>query len=304
MRKRKFGNTKLEVTPVGLGTWVFGGWPWKETDEKECEKALEAALELGVNLVDTAPVYGFGRAETIVGRVLKRTGLREKVVLATKFGLCWSGEKQKKIWADISRKNLLREIDESLKRLQTDRVDIYQIHWPDVKNPLSATMETLARLKEEGKIGVIGVSNFNVSQMKEAIRHAPVESLQPPYNYFNRDVEKEILPFCVEKNIGTLTYGTLCKGLLTGKFGADNRPKDTVRSGSWDPVFSDAHYGDSLREVDKLKKKAAEEGLTVGEWAIRWTLEQPGVTCALVGARNANQVRENFSRLNLPGEPR
>ncbi len=155
----------------------------------------------------------------------------------------------------------------------------------------------LLRLKEEGKIRAIGVSNFIVAQMEEAMKFAPVESLQPPYNYFKRDIEKEILPFCVEKNIGTLTYGTLCKGLFTGKFNAENKPKDLVRNESWDPLFETARYKECLLELENLKQKAAEENLKLGEWAIRWVIQQPGVTCALIGARNAKQVKENMAFL-------
>jgi len=295
MKKRKFGNTGLEITSVGLGTWVFGGWPWNEVNEAECEKALEAALEAGVNLIDTAPVYGFGKSEVIVGRALKKLGKREEIVLASKQGFTWDKDNPRKIKKDSSKKAVFREIDESLKRLQTDWIDIYQIHWPDTETPFGETMEAMLKLKDQGKIKVIGVSNFNVEQIQECLKYAPLESLQPPYNYFQKDIEKEVLPFCVENNIATLTYGTLCKGMLTGKFNLNNKPKDPVRRETWDPIFEDKKYKECLEEVENLKKQASEESITVGQWAIRWTTQQPGVTCALIGARNPKQVKENFS---------
>ncbi len=286
------------VTPVGLGTWVFGGWPWNESSDKDSESALEAALDLGVCLIDTAPIYGCGRAERIIGRTLKRLKKRDDLILSSKFGLCWEEGKRKKIWKDASSKNLLREIDDSLKRLETDRIDIYHLHWPDEKTPIGETMETLLLLKEKKKIGKIGLSNFNLSPLQEACRYAPVEVLQVPYNYFARDIEKEILPFCIEKNIVTLTYGTLCKGLLTGKFSGDKKPNDPVRNRSWDAIFAEENYEKCLNEIETLKIKAAVENLTLAQWAIRWTMHQPGVTCALIGARNAKQVRENFTSLS------
>ncbi|OGQ05786.1 MAG: hypothetical protein A2W61_00080 [Deltaproteobacteria bacterium RIFCSPLOWO2_01_44_7] len=293
MLKRKFGKTNLEVTPIGLGTWVFGGWPWNEINEKECEAALETAIGAGINLIDTAPIYGFGRSEEIVGRTLRRLKVREKIVLATKQGFSWDDGKKRNVRKDCSKKAVFREIDESLKRLQTDWIDIYQIHWPDENTPIGETMEAMLKLKDQGKIKVIGVCNYNAEQMKECLKYAPLESSQPPYNYFQRDIEKEILPFCIEHKFGTLTYGTLCKGLLTGKFGIDKKPNDPVRQQTWDPIFETKRYEECLAEIEKLKKQAAEENLTVGQWVIRWAINQPGVTCALVGARNPKQVKEN-----------
>lgn len=298
MQKRKFGKTNLEVTPVGLGTWVFGGWPWHSVREKDCEAAIEAALEGGVNLIDTAPVYGGGRSEVIVGRTLRRLGVREQVVLTTKAGLSWAPEGiKKKVWHDNSSRTLRKELEASLKRLQTDFIDIYQIHWPDEKTPLAETMEAMRRFKEEGKIKVIGVSNFNREQVRESLKYAPVESLQPSFHYFKQEAAKDLFPFCLEQGLGTLTYGTLCKGLLTGKFSLEKRPNDPVRNASFDEVFEREHYRKSLQELESLKKRSAEAGLTLAQWVIRWTIQQPGVTCALVGARHPKQVRENLGAL-------
>lgn len=293
MRLKDFGKTGLKVTAVGLGTWVFGGWPWNESSEKDCEAAVETALACGVGLIDTAPVYGFGRAEKIVGRVLRRLRARERVVLATKCGLSFEPG-SRKVWHDASAAAVRREIEESLKRLQTERIDIYQVHWPDAATPIAETMEALVRLREEKKIRAIGVSNFSVALLEEAMRHAPVAGLQPPYNYFQRESEAQLLPFCTSAGLGTLTYGTLCKGLLTGKFGAENKPRDLVRSPKWDGVFGPDRYAKCLGEIEGLKVKAREAGLTLSQWAIRWALKNPAVTCALVGARNAKQAKENF----------
>lgn len=293
MRLRDFGKTGLKITAVGLGTWVFGGWPWNTSSEKDCEAAVEAALACGVGLIDTAPVYGFGRAEKIVGRVLRRLRARERIVLATKCGLSFE-EGKRKVWHDASAAAIRRGIEESLKRLQTEWIDIYQVHWPDAATPIQETMEALLQLKEAKKIRAIGVSNFSAAQLEEAMRYAPVASLQPPYNYFQRESELELLPFCASAGLGVLTYGTLCKGLLAGKFGAENKPRDLVRSPKWDAVFGPERYEKCLAEVERLKVEARETGFTLGQWAIRWALKNPAVTCALVGARNARQARENF----------
>ena len=293
MIRRMLGKTGFEVAPIGLGTWVFGGWPWNEASEKDCEAAIETALELGINLVDTAPIYGDGKSETIVGKTLERLNAREHVVLCTKVGIGFENGNGTKVWKNASRRTLLAEFDKSRKRLKTDFIDLYQIHFPDEKTPFQETFQTLCELRESGKIKAIGVSNFSAAQMKECLDLAPIATLQPPFNYFEQEIEKELLPFCIANNIATLTYDTLCKGLLTGKFNLENRPRDTVRKASWDPLFEPERYAECLKEIEKLKIKAKEEGLTLAQWAIQWTIQQPGITCALVGARNAAQVKEN-----------
>ena len=297
MSKRKLGKTDLEVTPIGLGTWVFGGWPWNESSEKDCEQALETALEMGVNLIDTAPIYGDGRSEKIIGETLARLRVREKIILCTKVGIGFENGNGTKVWKNASRQTILKELDKSLKRLKTDWIDLYQIHFPDDKTPFQQTFETLLELKESQKIKAIGISNFSVAQMQESLSYAPIASLQPPFNYFERESEKELFPFCVKNEIGTLTYDTLCKGLLTGKFTFENRPKDLVRRDSWDPLFEKERFEACLGQIEVLKQKAKEENLTLAQWVIRWTLQQPGVTSVLVGARNAKQVRENCKML-------
>lgn len=292
METRILGKTGLKVSKLGLGTWVFGGWPWRDSGNRDSEEALETALECGVRLIDTAPIYGFGRAETLVGKVLKRLKKREGVVVSTKFGLVWE-EGTKKIGLDASPENLSREIIASLRRLQTDRIDIYQLHWPDERVPLGRTMEGLLQLREEGKIGVIGVSNFSLPQLEEALRYAPVESLQLPFNYFQRET-LPLLEFCGARNIGTLVYGSLAKGLLTGKFSQENRPRDKVRSPGWDSLFEEDRYRDCVAEAARLKAKAAAEGKSLARWALDWTAAQDGVTVALAGARDKAQAHENF----------
>lgn len=285
----------MNKSRIGLGTWVFGGWPWNEPNEKECERVVEKALELGVSFVDTAPIYGFGRSEKIVGRALKNLKARDRVVLATKCGLSWE-EGKRKIWKDSSQKTILKEIDESLTRLQTDWIDLYQVHWPDPHVSIEETMTLLQKLKEEGKIRMVGVSNFSVSKIEGCLKHAEVQSVQVPYNYFQREIEKELLPFCIKQGIQVITYGTLCKGLLTGKFSLRNKPKDPVRSPNWDPLFEEDRYKNCLHEIENLKEKAKEQGLSMGQWAIRWTIMQAGVTSALVGCRTVKQTVDNVSQ--------
>lgn len=298
MQLRKLGTSALQVTPVGLGTWVTGGWMWGGADDQQAMEAIEVSIAKGINLIDTAPVYGFGKSEILVGKAVKKSGRRKDLLLATKCGLEWNpSHTHTGIRRNSSRGRILREVEDSLRRLQTDVIDIYQIHWPDLHTPIAETMETMQELLKQGKIRAIGVSNFNEAQMAAAMKHAPLHSLQPPYNLFERGIEKKILPWCRRHQFGTLTYGALCRGLLSGKFTA----QATFSSGdvrSFDPKFEGGNLPQYLRCVKRLQELAAAVGLTVGQLAILWTTAQPGVTCALVGARNAAQAAENAACLN------
>ncbi|MDX9702062.1 MAG: aldo/keto reductase [Candidatus Auribacterota bacterium] len=295
MELRQFGQTNMRVTPIGLGTWVMGGWMWGGADEQDAIDAVKISVDGGVNLIDTAPIYGFGKAEEIVGKALKKNGGREKIILATKFGLEW--DEKERIRRNTSRKRLLQEIDDSLRRLQTDYIDIYQVHWPDNNTPAEETMETLMELYEKGVIKAVGVSNYSVAQIEESMRFAPVHSLQPPFNMFEQEIKADILPFCVKNNIATLTYGTLCRGLLTGKFSKDSSfKKGDLRK--YDPKFKGEQFAVYLNAVEKLKRIATQKNAATAQLAIEWTIEQPGVTCALIGARNPKQAQENIRILN------
>lgn len=291
MQLRTLGQSSLKVTPIGLGTWVIGGWMWGGIQDNEAIQAITTSVNNGINLIDTAPVYGFGKSEILVGKAIKKAKCRDRVVLATKCGLEWN-RSQTKIRRNSSRKRILKEIDESLKRLQTDVIDLYQIHWPDLNTSVQETMETLNHLLKIGKIRAIGVSNYSVKQLKEAQKQTSLASLQPPYNLYEREIEQTILPWCQKNNVGTLTYGSLCRGLLSGKFkNTATFPDTDIRSS--DPKFKGSNLDIYLNCVKRLEALAKENHLSVGHLAILWTLNQPGVTSALVGARNATQAKEN-----------
>ncbi len=288
MEKRTFGNTDIQVTPVGLGTWAIGGWMWGGTDEAQSIDTIHRAIDKGIGLVDTAPVYGFGRSEEIVGKALAN-GRRDQVALATKVALNWNDDHDK-IWRDSTASRIEQEVEDSLKRLQTDRIDIYQVHWPDPKTPMEETARALEKLYQAGKIRAIGVSNFTPSQMDELQKSVPLHSLQPPYNLFERDIEREILPYCRENGIATITYGGLCRGLLTGKMRKDTQFNgDDLRKN--DPKFQGDRYRQYLNAVAELDAFAKERyQKNVLALALRWLVDQPGVTTALWGARRPEQL--------------
>ncbi|WP_449284639.1 aldo/keto reductase [Marinobacter sp. PE14] len=288
MDKRSFGNTDIQVTPVGLGTWAIGGWMWGGTDEAQSIDTIHRAIDKGIGLVDTAPVYGFGRSEEIVGKALS-DGRRDQVALATKVALNWNDDHDK-VWRDASAARIEREVEDSLKRLQTDRIDIYQVHWPDPKTPMEETARALEKLYQAGKIRAIGVSNFTPSQMDELQKSVPLHSLQPPYNLFEREIERDILPYCRENGIATITYGGLCRGFLTGKMREDTQfTGDDLRKN--DPKFQGDRYRQYLNAVAELDAFARERyQKSVLALALRWLVDQPGVTTALWGARRPEQL--------------
>jgi|TARA_R110002096_G_scaffold399239_1_gene595462 aryl-alcohol dehydrogenase-like predicted oxidoreductase len=288
METRTFGNTNIQVTPVGLGTWAIGGWMWGGTDEAQSIDTIHRAIDKGIGLIDTAPVYGFGRSEEIVGKALA-DGRRDQVALATKVALNWNDD-QDKVWRDATASRIEREVEDSLKRLQTDRIDIYQVHWPDSKTPMEETARALENLYQAGKIRAIGVSNFTPSQMDELQKTVPLHSLQPPYNLFEREIEQEILPYCRENGIATITYGGLCRGLLTGKMQEDTQfTGDDLRKN--DPKFQGERYRQYLNAVAELDAFARERyQKNVLALALRWLVDQPGVTTALWGARRPEQL--------------
>jgi len=288
METRTFGNTDIQVTPVGLGTWAIGGWMWGGTDEAQSVDTIHRAIDKGIGLIDTAPVYGFGRSEEIVGKALAN-GRRDQVALATKVALNWNDD-QDKVWRDATASRIEREVEDSLKRLQTDRIDIYQVHWPDSKTPMEETARALENLYQAGKIRAIGVSNFTPSQMDELQKTVPLHSLQPPYNLFEREIEQEVLPYCRENGIATITYGGLCRGLLTGKMREDTQfTGDDLRKN--DPKFQGDRYRQYLKAVAELEAFARERyQKNVLALALRWLVDQPGVTTALWGARRPEQL--------------
>jgi aryl-alcohol dehydrogenase-like predicted oxidoreductase len=280
-------GTSLKVSPVAIGTWAIGGWMWGGTDEAESIATIRTAFEHGINIVDTAPVYGFGRSEEIVGKAIAEGRLRSDVLIATKAGLEWNGGK---VSRNASRVRIMREIEDSLRRLRTDYIDIYQVHWPDPLVTIEETAETMDTLFKQGKIRAIGVSNFSVLQMERFRQVAPLHVLQPPYNLFERGIEADLLPYCLENKIAMLGYGALCRGLLSGRMKAG-----TVFDGDdlrrTDPKFIEPRFAQYVAAVAKLDQLAQRRfGKRVIHLAVRWMLDQ-GITTALWGARHPGQLQ-------------
>ena len=279
-------GTQLRVSRVALGTWAMGGWMWGGTDENASVATIRAALEQGVNLIDTAPVYGSGVSEEIVGQALGVAGLRAHAVIATKVGL---ESHDGKVYRNATRARIMEEIDESLRRLRTDYIDIYQVHWPDPLVPIEETAEAMRTLYEQGKIRAVGVSNFSVAQMERFRQVAPLHVLQSPYNLFERAIEAEVLPYCRANNIATLGYGALCRGLLSGRM----RPDTTFQGDDLrriDPKFQPprfTQYLDAVRQLDEFAQRRFQRGVI--HLAVRWMLDQ-GISVALWGARRPDQL--------------
>jgi aryl-alcohol dehydrogenase-like predicted oxidoreductase len=294
MQTRQLGNSDLNITPVGYGAWAIGGsgwqFSWGSQDDNDSIAAIHRALELGVNWIDTAAVYGLGHSEEVVARALKTwTGIRPYVF--TKCGLRWnaSGQVEKVLGRDSIRK----EAEDSLRRLNIDVIDLYQIHWPpDPDSPeLEEGWSTLAELKREGKLRWTGVSNFSVKQIRRAKAIAPVTSVQPPYSLINRAAEEDVLPYCLREGIGVIVYSPMASGLLTGgmtKERAAKLSKEDWRSK--DPEFQEPRLSQNLTLVEKLREIGNRHGRSPGEVAIAGTLRNPAVTGAIVGARNARQA--------------
>jgi aryl-alcohol dehydrogenase-like predicted oxidoreductase len=284
----KIDGTNLISSRIALGTWAIGGWMWGGTDEKESIRTIHAALDQGVNLIDTAPIYGYGRSEEIVGEALRQHGRRDSVILATKVGIDWT---RGKIERNSTRQRVLQELRDSLRRLQTEYIDIYQVHWPDPLVPVEETANTLRELYEQGKIRAIGVSNYSPEEMERFRAIAPLHTIQPPYNLFEREIERDVLPYALDRGIATLTYGALCRGLLSGAMRTDRQfAKDDMRKTS-DPKFQPPHFAEYLNAASKLDAFArANFGKRVIHLAVRWLLDQPGVGVALWGARRPEQL--------------
>ena len=287
MDGKKITGTDLTVSRVALGTWAIGGWMWGGTDERQSIATIEAALGQGITLIDTAPVYGFGRSEEIVGKALAAGGRRAEAVIATKVGLDW---RDGKVYRNASRRRILQEIDDSLRRLQTDTIDLYQVHWPDPLVEIEETAEAMRLLHEQGRIRAIGVSNFSVEQMERFRAVAPLHAVQPPYNLFERAIDADILPYCRDHDIAVLGYGPLCRGLLSGRMTATTRfDGDDLRNS--DPKFRPPRFAQYLAAVAALERLAQRRyGKQVIHLAVRWMLDRC-VTAALWGARQPRQLQ-------------
>jgi aryl-alcohol dehydrogenase-like predicted oxidoreductase len=276
----------LKATRIALGTWAIGGFMWGGTDDAESIRTIHSAIDRGINLIDTAPVYGFGHSEEIVGKALAEIG-RDKALIATKAGLDWHDSNP---FRNASAARIRHEVEDSLRRLRTDVIDIYQLHWPDPQTPIEETARVMAELHQAGKIRAIGVSNCSVEEMRAFAAVAPLHAAQPPYNLFERDAEKDVLPYCRDKRIATLAYGSLCRGLLSGRMKADTSfTGDDLRR--TDPKFQPPRYRQYLQATQRLDAFARETyGKSVLNLAVRWVLDQQPLSTALWGARHPGQL--------------
>ncbi len=301
MEYRKLGSSDLEVSVIGFGAWGIGGAPfWNNEGDGKSLDSIRKAYDLGINFFDTAPVYGFGHSEELIGKALKP--LRDKVILATKCGLRWDKKSLSSLRKDASRTSILEEIDQSLKRLDTDVIDLYQVHWPDVETDQEETMDTLLEIQEKGKIRHIGVSNYSAQQINDCLQYGKIVSLQPEFSLLARDIQKDTVPLCLENDIGIIAYSPLSSGVLTGKYDKDTKFKDW-RSKGIIGTFTGEGFVRNIKKVDRLKEISAEEGKTCGQTAINWVLRQEGLTTALVGVKNPDQVKENLKAVGWQPSP-
>lgn len=291
LETRRLDHTDMDITRIGFGSWALGGgdwvYAWGPQDDSESIAAIHHALDLGINWIDTAAGYGLGHSEEVVAKAIE--GLSDQPYVFTKCGLPWNEKGE--IYDSLKRDSIRRECENSLRRLKLEAIDLYQIHWPRPDEDIEEGWAALAELQKEGKVRWIGASNFSVAQMKRAQAIAPINSLQPPYSLIRPEVENEILPFCLENNIGVIVYSPMYSGLLTGKMTAErisNMPEDDWRQ--HDAEFKTPRLEKNLRLVEKLKEIGAQHGVEPGVVAIAWTLRHPAVTGAIVGARRPSQV--------------
>jgi len=292
VQKRQLGDTELNLTTVGLGTWAMGGpWQfgWGPQDDNEAIAAILTALDKGINWIDTAPIYGLGHSEELVGKALKQT--KQKPLIATKCGLLWDEKNERAPY--LKKESIRKECHESLKRLDVEAIDLYQMHWPEPEEDVGEAWEEMARLADEGKVRYIGLSNFKIEQIERIRKIHKVASLQPSYSMLHREVEDELLGYCAQNNIGVIAYSPMQRGLLTGKFSQERLaglPLDDHRRRN--PDFHDPQFTATLQLVERLKEIAERNGKTLAQLAICWVLRRPEVTAAIVGARRPEQIAE------------
>lgn len=309
MQERQLGKSDVKVTQITLGTWAIGGIMWGGTDENEATRAIQTSLDEGIRTIDTAAIYGMGFSESVVGKAIR--GRRDQAVIATKCGLRWdSAEGTDPSPAQdlegkpcVIRKNskpasIIYECEQSLKRLNTDHIDLYQIHWPDISTSIEESWHAMVKLKKQGKVRAIGVSNYSLEQLARAHAEHPVDSVQLPYSLIRRGIESDIVPFCQKNHIGILAYSSLERGLLTGKVTEQREFKEGDHRKSYD-LFSLANRKRILKALDKIRPIAEKHRATIAQVIIHCTMFMPGITTALVGARNSSQARENAHALRI-----
>lgn len=314
MEYRQIGTTDLKLSAITFGAWAAGGWMWGGNERTESIAAIRAAYEEGVTSIDTAPIYGQGESEEIVGEAIKGIP-RDEIQILTKFGMRWDRAKGNfafksknnqgqdiDIYKYAARDSIIKECEDSLRRLRTDYIDLYQIHWPDITTPIQETMETVAELIKQGKVRQAGVCNYNVEQLAEARKHIRLASNQVPYSMVKRDIEKDVAPYCIERNKSILAYSPLERGLLTGKM----KPGYKFAEGDHRAnlyFFKDENLRRTDAFLQKIKPLANDKGATLGQLVLRWTIAQPGITIALVGARNAVQAKDNAKAVQITLSP-
>jgi aryl-alcohol dehydrogenase-like predicted oxidoreductase len=310
MKLRKLGNSEVEITSLAFGAWAIGGWLWGGAEEKAALQAIRTSVDLGMTTIDTAPAYGFGRSEKLVGKALEGVS-RGQYQILTKYGLDWTSQVGEfyfdtadsegnplKMYKNAKKERVIKECEDSLKRLNTDYIDLLQIHWPDTTTPIAETMEAVSRLIEQGKVRAAGVCNYSTEQVEEALKTLRIVSNQVPYSMVRRDIEKDLIPQALEKGMGILPYSPLQRGLLTGKItpdyhfqDGDNRPETRY--------FSQANILRVNALLDKIKPLADAHNATLSQVVINWTARQPAICSVLVGARDEKQVSENASALDF-----
>jgi aryl-alcohol dehydrogenase-like predicted oxidoreductase len=297
---RRLGNSDLEITPVGFGAWAIGGGDWQYSwgpqDDKDSIAAIHRAVDLGINWIDTAAIYGLGHSEEVVARALSSAS--RKPYVFTKCSLRWRGDKS--IYNSLKAGSVAEELEASLRRLGVETIDLYQVHWPNPDEEIEEGWEALEKLRRQGKIRWIGVSNFNVAQMERAGKIAPITSLQPPYSMLRRAIEAEILPYAQANKIGVINYSPMLSGMLTGRMTAERiaaMPADDWRRRN--PEFNEPRLSRNLKLVELLREIGDGHGVTPGVVAIAWTLHHPAITAAIVGGRNARQVEETAAALSF-----
>jgi len=310
MEYRDLGASSLKVSAISFGAWSVGGWMWGGMDHHDAVQAIRSAYDLGVTSIDTAPAYGQGASEEIVGEAIRNIP-REKVQLMTKYGLRWdlkkgtfhfsskdNDGKDIDMYKYAGSEGIMKECENSLRRLGTDYIDLYQIHWPDITTPIEETMETIAQLIKQGKVRYAGVCNYNARELEEAQKHVELVSNQVPYSMVNRHIEKEIVPYCLKNKLSILAYSPLERGLLTGKI----KPGHQFAEGDHRPGLNSYKEENIARTnlfLENISPLALEKNVTLSQLVIRWTIEQPGITVALVGARNPKQAIENAKAIEL-----
>lgn len=310
MEYRKIGNSDLELSVITFGAWAAGGWMWGGTERKDSVEAIIKSYDEGVTSIDTAPVYGQGDSEEIVAEALEGIS-RDKVQIITKYGMRWdldkgtlamnskdNSGKDIDIYKYAGKESIVKECEDSLRRLKTDYIDLYQIHWPDVTTPIQETMEAVSQLIKEGKVRYAGVCNYTAAQVQEADKYVDIISNQVPYSMVKRDIENELVPYMLESVKSIIAYSPLERGLLTGKM----KPGHTFEEGDHRAnlyFYKDENLKRTNEFLDKLKPMAAEKNASLSQLVLRWTLEQPAVAVALAGARNAEQSVQNAKAVNV-----